>query len=134
MLDFFWFILWMDFIFLGFPGGTVVKNPPAMQETLETLVWSLGQENPLEEGMATHSSILAWRIQWTKEPGGLQSKGLQRVKHNWAQCHALFFYLFIIIDIIDKYIFSIKIKYETWNTKIFSRTHRLVILELRRTL
>ena len=49
------------------------KNLPAMQETQETWVRSLGQEDPLEEGMATHSSILAWRIPWTEEPGGLQS-------------------------------------------------------------
>ena len=47
---------------MGFPGGSAVKNPPAMQETKETWVRSLGQEDPLEEGMATHSSILAWRI------------------------------------------------------------------------
>ena len=58
-----------------------VKNLPAMQETQETQVQSLGQENPLEEEMATHSSILAWRISWTEEPGRLQSKGLQRVGH-----------------------------------------------------
>ena len=54
---------------MGFPGGSVVKNPPAMQETQETLVWSPGQEDPLEEGIATHSSFLAWRIPWTEEPG-----------------------------------------------------------------
>ena len=59
-----------------------VKNLPAMQETQETQVQSLGQENPLEEEMATHSSILAWSISWTEEPGRLQSKGLQRVGHN----------------------------------------------------
>ena len=53
-----------------------VKNLPAVQETW---VWSLGQEDPMEEGMATHSSILAWRIPWTEEPGGLQSMGLPRV-------------------------------------------------------
>ena len=47
-----------------------------MQETQELQVWSLGQEDPLEEGMTTHSSILAWRILWTEEPGGLQSKEL----------------------------------------------------------
>ena len=52
------------------------KNLPAM---LETQVQSLGREDPLEEGMATHSSILAWRIPWTEEPGRLQSIGLQRV-------------------------------------------------------
>ena len=59
-----------------------VKNPPAMEETRETRVLSVGQENPLEEGMATHSSILAWRITGTEEPGGLQSTGSQRVSHD----------------------------------------------------
>ena len=58
-----------------------VKNLPTMQETW---VRSLGGEEPLEEGMATHSSILAWRIPCTEEPGGLQSIGSQRVGHNWA--------------------------------------------------
>ena len=53
-----------------------------MQETQETRVQSLGQEDPLEEEMATHSSILAWRIPWTEEPGGLQSMGFQRVEHD----------------------------------------------------
>ena len=62
----------------GFLGGLVVKNPPAMQETQEMWVRSLGQEEPLEEGMATHSSILAWRIPWTEEPDGLQSMGSQK--------------------------------------------------------
>ena len=52
-----------------------VKNPPAMQETQETRVQSPGLEDPLEEEMAAHSSILAWRIPWTEEPGGLQSRG-----------------------------------------------------------
>ena len=55
------------------------KNLPAMQETW---VLSLGREDPLEEGMATHSSILAWRIPWTEEPGRLQSIGSQRVGHD----------------------------------------------------
>ena len=55
------------------------KNLPVMQETQ---VGSLGGEDSLEKGMATHSSILAWRIPWTEKPGGLQSKGLQRVGHN----------------------------------------------------
>ena len=53
----------------------MVKNPPAMQETW---VRSLGGKDPLEESMATHSSILAWRLPWTEEPGGLQSIGLQK--------------------------------------------------------
>ena len=57
----------------------MVKNLPAMQETW---VQSLGRENPLEKGIATHSSILAWRIPWTEEPGGLQSVGSERVRQN----------------------------------------------------
>ena len=57
----------------------MVKNLPAMQETQ---VGSLDQKDPLEEGMATHSSILAWRITWTEEPGGLQSIRSQRVGHD----------------------------------------------------
>ena len=57
----------------------MVKNLPTMRETW---VRSLGQEDPLEEGMATHSSIVAGRIPWTEEPGGLQSMGLQRVGHD----------------------------------------------------
>ena len=56
-----------------------VKNLPAMQETW---VWSLGWADPLEKGMATHSSSLAWRIPWTEEPGGLQSMGSQSIEYN----------------------------------------------------
>ena len=59
-----------------------VKNLPTMQETQEMWVRSLGQQNPLEEEMATHSSILAWKIPWTEEPDELQSMGLQRVGHD----------------------------------------------------
>ena len=59
-----------------------VKNPPATQETRETQVRSPGQEDPMEEEMATHSNILAWRIPWTEEPGGLQSKGSPGVRHD----------------------------------------------------
>ena len=55
-------------------AAQMVKSLPAM---LETWVWSLGQEDPLEKGMATHSSIPAWRTRWTEEPGGLQSMGSQ---------------------------------------------------------
>ena len=64
-----------------------VKNVPAMKETPETLVWSLGKEDPLEKEMATHSSILAWEIPWTEEPGGLQFKGSQRVGQDQAIKH-----------------------------------------------
>ena len=64
---------------MGYLGGSVVKNPPAMQEMW---FWSQNWENPLEEEMATHSSILAWEIPWSKEPRGLESRGLERVGHS----------------------------------------------------
>ena len=57
----------------------MVRNLPAMQETQ---LWSLGWKDPLEEGMATHSSTLAWRIPWTVEPGRLPSIGSQRISHD----------------------------------------------------
>ena len=62
----------------------MVKNLPAVQESR---VRSLGREDPLEKGMATHSSILAWRIPWTEEPDGLQSMGSQRVGHDCVIKH-----------------------------------------------
>ena len=64
------------------PDGLAVKNLPAMQEPQELKVWSLGGEDPLEEAMATHSSVLAWRIPWRKEPGRFQSMGWRRVGHD----------------------------------------------------
>ena len=64
---------------LGFPGDSDIKNLPTRQEIQ---VRSLGQEDPLEKGLETHSIILAWRIPWTEEPGGLQSMESQRVGHN----------------------------------------------------
>ena len=66
---------------LGFLGTPMVKNLSAMQDTW---VWSLDQEDPLEQEMAIHSSIPAWEIPWTEEPGGLQSMGSQRVRCNWV--------------------------------------------------
>jgi len=69
--------------FKGTPSlvAQMIKNLPVIQETQ---VWSLGWEDPLERGMATHTSILAWRIPWTKKPGRLQSMGSQRAWHDWA--------------------------------------------------
>ena len=58
-----------------------------MQKTQETQIWYLGWEDSLEEEMATHSSIPAWKIAWIEEPGGLQSMGSQRVRHYWAHTH-----------------------------------------------
>ena len=59
-----------------------VKTLPAMRETRETWIQPLGQEDPLEESMATHSTILAWEIPWTEEPGRLPSTGSKRVRHD----------------------------------------------------
>ena len=66
---------------VGFPAGSAVKNPPAVLESQKMQVRSLRQEDPLEEGMATHSSILGGKIPWTEEPGGLQSMG-HKVRHD----------------------------------------------------
>ena len=68
---------------LGFSGGTSGKELSCQcRRCKKTWVQSLGWEDPPEEGMTTHSSTLAWRIPWTEEPGGLQSMGLQRVRHD----------------------------------------------------
>ena len=70
---------WPLSLFLGFPGGSVVENLPASAGNTGLVP---GWEDPLKEVMATHSSILVWRIPWTEEPGGLQSMGSQRVGHD----------------------------------------------------
>ena len=79
-------VSWLVFLVVSYwPRASLVaqmvKNPPAMQENW---VSPPSQEDPLEKGMVTHSSILAWRIPWTEEPGGLQSMGSQRVRQDWA--------------------------------------------------
>ena len=81
-----WVLIFLPLINFNFTQGSIlvaqiVKNLPAMWETG---VWSLSWEDPLEKGMATHSSILACRIPWTEEPGGLQSLESQRVRHIWV--------------------------------------------------
>ena len=73
----------VSFNYAAFPGGSTVKDLPAVQQPQEAYVRSLGQEDPLEEGMATYSCIVAWRILWTEEPGQLQSMGSQRAGHDW---------------------------------------------------
>ena len=79
LILYFWLILYFD----SYPNEStpllaqIVKNLPSVQETW---VWSLSWEDPLQKGMAAHSTILAWRIPWTEEPGGLQSVGSQRVR------------------------------------------------------
>ena len=77
----FFFYGWVIFHFGASLVAHSVKNLPAVQETR---VWSLGWEDPLEKEMATYSSILAWKISWTGEPGGLQSMESQRVGHDWV--------------------------------------------------
>ena len=72
-------------ICMGFPGGSDSKESTCSAEDLGLIP---GWEDPLKEGMATHSSILAWRIPWTQEPGGLQSMGSQRAGHDWATNHS----------------------------------------------
>ena len=66
----------------GLPGGSEVKDPSAVQDTQETWVRSLGQEDPLQKGMATHSSNLAVRTPWTEKNGRLQSRGSKRIVHD----------------------------------------------------
>ena len=69
----------------GFPGGASGNEPICQcRRRKDAPVQSLGWEDPLEEGMATHSTVLAWRILWTEGPGELQTMGLQRVGHNWT--------------------------------------------------
>ena len=75
-------------LFKDFPGGSVVNNLPALQKMQETWGRSLGGEDPLEKGMAIHSSVLAWRISWTEEPGGLQSMGFKESHMTEATEHA----------------------------------------------
>ena len=78
----------------GFPGGSAVKNLPAVQEPQETQVRSLGWEDSLQQRMAVHSSLLAWRTRWTEEPGRLQSSGWERVGYSWhdlSHMHALIY-------------------------------------------
>ena len=79
----FWPCFWgmWDLISLASLVTQTLKNPRAMQETS---IWSLSWEDPLEKGMATHFSILAWRVPLIEKPGGLQSMGSQRVRHNWV--------------------------------------------------
>ena len=83
-----------------------VKNLPAMQETQEKWVWFLVQEDPLEEGTATHSSILAWRIPWAEEPGGLQSIDHKESDMTKVSIHTLHYVSIVEALCISSYLFS----------------------------
>ena len=81
-----WIQRWYQFILPLVVGSSgVAAGKESAYQCKKTQVWSLGQEDPLEEEMATHSSVFAWKIPWTEDPSGLQFGGLQRVGHNWAQ-------------------------------------------------
>ena len=80
----------------------MIKNLPAMQQVL---VRSLGQENPLEKGMATLSSNLAWRIPWTEEPGRLQSMWLQRVRHDLMTTATLWILKTVLGEVLRTLVF-----------------------------
>ena len=88
VIHFYWIILFCVYssstICLGFPVGISNKISPDNEEDIRDMGRSLDWEGPLEEGMATHSSILAWIITWTEEPGRPQSIGLHRVRHEWS--------------------------------------------------
>ena len=96
-----------------------VKNAPAMQEIRERWVWSLGQEDPLEKEMATHSSILTWKIPWVKEPGGLESVGSQRVGHDWATRYTLS----VLCFGSSSYILSISLTWWTSTLPVSNSSH-----------
>ena len=93
----------------------LLQNLPAMQESQETQVQSLGWEDHLDEGLATHCSILAWRIPWTEEPGGLQSTGLQRIGRAWRDlaCTRIKIHK-PIASVITKYTIATKTEENCW--------------------
>ena len=95
--SFFYSWVYIPLYICGLLHGSVVKNLSVMQETQEIRVWSLGQEDTLEE-IATHSSILAWKIPWTEESGGLQSMGSQRVGCDWATKHTCMQYDIVYVS------------------------------------
>ena len=108
----------------GFPGSSMVKNLPAM---LETWVWSLGQEDPLEKGKTIYSSILAWRIPWTEEPGRLQSMDSQRVRHNWLTLVMLFLHIHVLFQ---KNLKNLRVN-QLYSNKIFFKLHTQDLKDLK---
>ena len=96
----------------GFPGGTSGKESACQCGDARTLVWSLGWQDPMEKEMATHCSILSWKIPCTQEPGMLQSMGLQRVGRNWEskkqQQNKMKIYSLICIFYIQLYLYKEK--------------------------
>ena len=95
-------------LIIDFLGGSMVKNPPAMQKLWETWVLSLGQEDPLEEEMASQSSIVAGIIPWTEELGGLHSMESQTVRHDWAHTHTVNYIYYVVHYIPSTYLSYIR--------------------------
>ena len=92
-----------------------VKNLPEMQEMQADAVWSLGKKDLLEEGIAMHSSILAWRNPWTEEPGGLQSIGFARVAYCWSDWVGVHIRYYCILYIVGILLYVI-----IWHTKYYT--------------
>ena len=109
---------------MGFPGGSAIKNLPAMQEPQKMQVWSLGREDPLEEEMAMHSSILAWRIPRTEEPGRLQSVGLQSGRHNWSDLACMHAHIYVELNH-----FALYLKQTQYNSLVAQTVKRLPAMQ-----
>ena len=116
----------IDTLLLFTSVSLVAQKAKNLTEMLETWDWSLGQEDPLEEGMATHSSILVWRSPWTKEPRGLQSMRLQRVRHDWAT-RLTFSLSFTFIDHLSKQSEVMVKVYPLWPTKGRYRNSTIIV-------
>ena len=127
------FFLFKKIFVLHWSMAQWLKNLPAMQETQEMWVQSLGGEDPLVKEMATHSSILAWKIPWTEEPGGLQSMGSQRVGYDWVTKHNTFsaFTIFKIVNIKKhcKLIYNIVLISGVQQSSSISHTHISILFQ-----
>ena len=124
-------IKWISKMFKAFPGGSDGKAPTMW----ETRVWSLGREDPLEKEMATHSSILAWKIPWTEELGWVLSMRSQRVRHDWTTSLSLS-KMFKTILILSKYwiFFSICVFNHKRSDDDFLSYHFVVAADLLRSI
>ena len=118
------YLSWQITFTLSTEKGLVAQMVKNLSTMPETRVWPLGQEDPLEKGMATHSSILAWRIPWTEEPGGLQSIGSQRIRQDWVANISLFLSLlkadFMPVMLADDLIESSQLPYSCFPAFIYS--------------